>query len=179
MVLPKAEKLLKVSIQPYMGSILDALMEPTSRGFSEVRDLFFRELVDMSKNTINEGSEEVMAQVGAGGPGVGTNGRRRLSSPGMLRRNLLVCPQHMEKISTLAFHPVKMQGCYEKVEQLSLEGLQQRFDVSSPSVFVQRAQILMREVSPDACPPLGLGVAMVTPERSEECGKTELCWLDN
>lgn len=47
----------------------------------------------------------------------------------------------------LAFHPVKMQCCYEKVEQLSLEGLQQRFDVTSPSVFVQRAQILMREVS--------------------------------
>lgn len=69
MVLPKAEKLLKVSIQPYIGSILDALMEPTSRGFSEVRDLFFRELVDMSKNTINEGSEEVMAQVGDRGWG--------------------------------------------------------------------------------------------------------------
>lgn len=82
-----------------------------------------------------------------------------------------MCPQHMDKISTLAFHPVKMQGCYEKVEQLSLEGLQQRFDVSSPSVFVQRAQILMREVSPDACPLLGLWVAMVTPERSEECEK--------
>lgn len=48
----------------------------------------------------------------------------------------------------LAFHPVKMQSCYEKVEQLVLEGLQQRFDVSSPSVFVQRAQILMREVTP-------------------------------
>lgn len=47
----------------------------------------------------------------------------------------------------LAFHPVKMQCCYEKMEQLSLEGLQQRFDVTSPSVFVQRAQILMREVS--------------------------------
>lgn len=55
-------------------------------------------------------------------------------------------PQHMEKISMLAFHPVKMQSCYEKVEDLSLDGLQQRFDVSSPSVFVQRAQILMREV---------------------------------
>lgn len=80
MVLPKAEKLLKVSIQPYIGSILEALMEPTSRGFSEVRDLFFRELVDMSKNTINEGSEEVMAQV-KGEPGVGTSGRG-LSSPG-------------------------------------------------------------------------------------------------
>ncbi|XP_075934269.1 protein Niban 2b [Anarhichas minor] len=113
-VLPKAEKLLKVSIQPYIGSILDALMEPTSRGFSEVRDVFFGELVDMSKNTLNEGTKETVAQ-------------------------------HMDKISMLAFHPVKMQSCYEKVEPLSLEGLQQRFDVSSPSVFVQRAQILMRE----------------------------------
>lgn len=46
----------------------------------------------------------------------------------------------------LAFHPVKMQSCYEKVEELNLEGLQQRFDVSSPSVFISRAQILMREV---------------------------------
>ncbi|XP_069380477.1 protein Niban 2b isoform X2 [Paralichthys olivaceus] len=118
-VLPKAEKLLKVSIQPYISSILDALMEPTSRGFSEVRDVFFRELVDMSKNTLNEGTKETMAQ-------------------------------HMEKISMLAFHPVKMNSCYEKVEHLSLEGLQQRFDVSSPSVFVQRAQILMREQMDDA-----------------------------
>ncbi|XP_038559379.1 protein Niban 2-like [Micropterus salmoides] len=118
-VLPKAEKLLMVSIQPYIGSILDALMEPTSRGFSEVRNVFFRELVDMSKNTVNEGTKEAVAQ-------------------------------HMEKISMLAFHPIKMQSCYEKVEQLSLEGLQQRFDVCSPSVFVQRAQILMREQMDDA-----------------------------
>uniref|UniRef100_A0A3P8T405 Niban apoptosis regulator 2b n=1 Tax=Amphiprion percula TaxID=161767 RepID=A0A3P8T405_AMPPE len=113
-VLPKAEKLLKVSIKPYISSILEALMEPTSRGFFEVRDVFSRELLDMSKNTLNEGTKETVAQ-------------------------------HMEKIFMLAFHPVKMQGCYEKVEKLSLEGLQQRFDVSSPSVFVQRAQILMRE----------------------------------
>lgn len=62
-VLPKAEKLLKVSIQPYISSILDALMDPTSRGFSEVRDLFFKELVDMSKNTLNEGTKETIAQV--------------------------------------------------------------------------------------------------------------------
>uniref|UniRef100_A0A3B3SW03 Niban apoptosis regulator 2a n=1 Tax=Paramormyrops kingsleyae TaxID=1676925 RepID=A0A3B3SW03_9TELE len=55
------------------------------------------------------------------------------------------CSQHMEKVSLLAYHPVKMQSCYEKVEQLQLEGLQQRFDVCSPSVFIQRAQILMRE----------------------------------
>ncbi|KAM9392487.1 protein Niban 2-like isoform 2-T2 [Pholidichthys leucotaenia] len=118
-VLPKAEKLLKVSIQPYIGSILDALMEPTSRGFSEVRDVFFRELVDMSKNAVNQGTKETIAQ-------------------------------HMEKISMLAFHPVKMQSCYEQVERLSLEGLQQRFDVSSPAVFVHRAQILIREQMDDA-----------------------------
>ncbi|XP_055776283.1 protein Niban 2-like [Salvelinus fontinalis] len=117
--LPKAEKLLKVSIQPYISSILEALMEPTSRGFSEVRDVFFRELVDMSKNTLNDSTKEKLGE-------------------------------HMEKISMLAFHPVKMQSCYEKVEDLSLDGLQQRFDVSSPSVFVQRAQILMREQMDDA-----------------------------
>uniref|UniRef100_A0AAX7UCP0 PH domain-containing protein n=1 Tax=Astatotilapia calliptera TaxID=8154 RepID=A0AAX7UCP0_ASTCA len=110
-VLPKAEKLLKVSIQPYISSILEALLEPTSRGFFEVREVFFRELVDMSKNVLNEGTKEM----------------------------------HMEKISMLAFHPVKMCSCYEKVMQLSLEGLDQRFDISSPSVFIQRVQILMRE----------------------------------
>ncbi|TNN41860.1 Niban-like protein 1 [Liparis tanakae] len=49
----------------------------------------------------------------------------------------------MEKLSMLALHPVKMQSCYEKVEQLNLEGLQQRFAVASPSVFVSRAQTLM------------------------------------
>jgi len=53
----------------------------------------------------------------------------------------------MVKLSMLAFHPVKMQSCYEKMETLNLEGLQQRCDVSSPSVFIQRAQILMRQVS--------------------------------
>uniref|UniRef100_A0A8C7S2Y3 Niban apoptosis regulator 2b n=1 Tax=Oncorhynchus mykiss TaxID=8022 RepID=A0A8C7S2Y3_ONCMY len=118
-VLPKAEKLLTVSIQPYISSILEALMEPTSRGFSQVRDVFFRELVDLSKNTLNDATNEKVGE-------------------------------HMEKISMLAFHPVKMQSCYEKVEDLSLDGLQQRFDVSSPSVFVQRAQILMREQMDDA-----------------------------
>ncbi|XP_066569355.1 protein Niban 2a [Amia ocellicauda] len=114
LVLPRAEQLLKLSVQPYVSSILDALMEPTSRGFAEVRDVFFRELVDMSKNVLNDGSREKLGE-------------------------------HMEKASMLAFHPVKMQSCYEKMEELKLEGLQQRFDVSSPSVFMQRAQILMRE----------------------------------
>uniref|UniRef100_A0A8D3B7C7 Niban apoptosis regulator 2b n=1 Tax=Scophthalmus maximus TaxID=52904 RepID=A0A8D3B7C7_SCOMX len=139
-VLPKAEKLLKVSIQPYISSILDALMEPTSRGFSEVRDVFFRELVDMSKNTLNEGTKETVAQ-------------------------------HMEKISMLAFHPVKMNSCYEKVEHLSLEGLQQRFDVSSPSVFVQRAQILMREQMDDAV----YTFEQILHQSLESLGTDELC----
>ncbi|NP_001085586.1 niban apoptosis regulator 2 S homeolog [Xenopus laevis] len=53
--------------------------------------------------------------------------------------------EQMEKLSQLAYHPVKMQQCYEKMDQLNLEGLQQRFDVGSPAVFKQRAQILMRE----------------------------------
>ncbi|KAL0965384.1 hypothetical protein UPYG_G00280590 [Umbra pygmaea] len=114
LVLPKAEQLLRSSVQPYISSILESLMEPISRGFSEVRDVFFKELVEFSRNTLNGEGE---AKLG----------------------------EHMEKISMLAFHPVKMQCCYEKVEQLNLEGLQQRFDVFSPSVFVQRAQILMRE----------------------------------
>ncbi|XP_067106046.1 protein Niban 2a [Osmerus mordax] len=113
-VLPRAEQLLRGSVQPYLGSILEALMEPTSRGFSEVREVLFRELVEVSKNTLNGGGKEKMAE-------------------------------HMEKIAMLAFHPVKMQSCYEQVEQLNLEGLQQRFDVSSASVFTQRAQVLMRE----------------------------------
>uniref|UniRef100_A0A3Q3KCU5 PH domain-containing protein n=1 Tax=Monopterus albus TaxID=43700 RepID=A0A3Q3KCU5_MONAL len=114
LVLPKAEQLLRSSVQPYISSILEALMEPTSRGFAEVRDVFFKELVEISKNSLNkEGTEKLR--------------------------------DHMERLSMLAFHPVKMQGCYEKVEELNLEGLQQRFDVSSPSVFVGRAQILMNE----------------------------------
>ncbi|KAF6715366.1 Niban-like protein 1 [Oryzias melastigma] len=114
LVLPKAEELLRTSIQPYINSILEALMEPTSRGFSEVRDVFFKELVEISKNSLNGGGKEKVGE-------------------------------QLERLSMLAFHPVKMQSCYEKMEQLNLEGLQQRFDVSSPSVFISRAQILMRE----------------------------------
>uniref|UniRef100_A0AAR2L9P8 PH domain-containing protein n=1 Tax=Pygocentrus nattereri TaxID=42514 RepID=A0AAR2L9P8_PYGNA len=110
----RAEQLLRSNVQPYITSILEALMEPASRGFSEVREVLFREMVEVSKNTLNDGGKEALGK-------------------------------HMEKISMLAFHPVKMQSCYEKMEQLSLEGLQQRFEVSSPSVFIQRAQILMRE----------------------------------
>ncbi|KAJ3605523.1 hypothetical protein NHX12_027569 [Muraenolepis orangiensis] len=114
LVLPRAEQLLQASVQPYVRSILEALMEPTSRGFSEVREVFSRELVEVSKNTLNGGGQELLGE-------------------------------QMERLSMLAFHPVKMQSCYEQVEQLNLDGLQQRFDISSPSVFVQRAQILMRE----------------------------------
>ncbi|KAL0163054.1 hypothetical protein M9458_042450, partial [Cirrhinus mrigala] len=114
LVLPRVEQLVRSKVQPYIHSILEALMEPTSRGFSEVRDILFRELVEVSKNTMNDSSKEKLGE-------------------------------HMDKISMLAFHPVKMQSCYEKMEALNLEGLQQRCDVSSPSVFIQRAQILMRQ----------------------------------
>lgn len=68
----------------------------------------------------------------------------------------------MEKLSHLAFHPVKMQSCYEKMDQLKLEGLQQRFDVSSTSVFKQRAQIHMRQVGQ------GLGSSSAPPGLSTE-----------
>ncbi|KAM4527979.1 protein Niban 2a [Odontesthes bonariensis] len=114
LVLPKAEQLLRASIQPYISSILEALMEPTSRGFSEIRDVFFKELVEISKNSLNGGGKDKLGD-------------------------------QLERLSMLAFHPVKMQSSYEKMEQLNLEGLQQRFEVSSPSVFISRAQILMRE----------------------------------
>ncbi|XP_077088842.1 protein Niban 2a [Siphateles boraxobius] len=118
-VSPRVEQLVRSKVQPYIHSILEALMEPTSRGFSEVRDILFRELVEISKNSMNDGSSEKLGE-------------------------------HMDKISMLAFHPVKMQSCYEKMETLNLEGLQQRCDVSSPSVFIQRAQILMRQQMDDA-----------------------------
>uniref|UniRef100_A0AAQ4Q1U4 Niban apoptosis regulator 2a n=1 Tax=Gasterosteus aculeatus aculeatus TaxID=481459 RepID=A0AAQ4Q1U4_GASAC len=114
LVLPKAEQLLRTNVQPYIPSILEALMEPTSRGFSEVREVFFRELVEISKNSLNGEGKDILGD-------------------------------HMERLSMLALHPVKMQSCYEKVEQLNLDGLQQRFDVANPSVFVGRAQILMGE----------------------------------
>lgn len=81
MVLPKAEKLLKVSIQPYISSILEALLEPTSRGFFEVREVFFRELVDMSKNVLNEGTKEMVAQVRRGPPREGDSVKEMLPLP--------------------------------------------------------------------------------------------------
>lgn len=63
LVLPKAEKLLRTSVQPYISSILEALMEPASRGFSEVRDVFFKEMVEISKNTLNGGGKEKLGDV--------------------------------------------------------------------------------------------------------------------
>ncbi|XP_020821413.1 protein Niban 2 [Phascolarctos cinereus] len=113
-ILPKAEVCVRNHVQPYIPSILEALMIPTSQGFTEVRDVFFKEVTDMNLNVINEGGIDKLGE-------------------------------YMEKLSQLAYHPVKMQSCYEKMDQLKLEGLQQRFDVSSASVFKQRAQIHMRE----------------------------------
>ncbi|KAM4877925.1 protein Niban 2 isoform 2-T2 [Thomomys bottae] len=113
-ILPKAEVCVRNHVQPYIPSILEALMAPTSQGFTEVRDVFFKEVTDMNLNVINEGGIDKLGE-------------------------------YMEKLSQLAFHPLKMQSCYEKMEPLRLDGLQQRFDVSSTSVFKQRAQIHMRE----------------------------------
>lgn len=86
----------------------------------------------------------------------------------------------MEKLSHLAFHPVKMQSCYEKMDQLKLEGLQQRFDVSSTSVFKQRAQIYMRQVgwAPGSSPvPLGWEQRFGEP-RLVQPRLGWLCWLE-
>ncbi|XP_060106715.1 protein Niban 2 [Heteronotia binoei] len=118
-VLSKAEICVRNHVQPYIPSILEALMIPTSQGFAEVREVFFKEVTDMNMNIVNEGGVEKLGE-------------------------------YMAKLSQLAFHPVKMQSCYEKMDQLKLEGLQQRFDVSSASVFKQRAQILMRQQMDDA-----------------------------
>lgn len=158
-MLPKAEQLLRTNIQPYISSILEALMEPTSRGFSEVRDVFFKELVEISKNSLNGGGKEKLGEVSHASLKctviVWPEHHLSMMLIPLISPSFIFLPlQHMERLSMLAFHPVKMQSCYEKVEQLNLEGLQQRFDVSSPSVFVSRAQILMREVrchSPSLC----------------------------
>uniref|UniRef100_K7FQG4 Niban apoptosis regulator 2 n=1 Tax=Pelodiscus sinensis TaxID=13735 RepID=K7FQG4_PELSI len=140
-VLPKAEICVRNHVQPYIPSILEALMTPTSQGFAEVREVFFKEVTDMNMNVINESGMESLGE-------------------------------HMEKLSQLAFHPVKMQSCYEKMDQLKLEGLQQRFDVSSASVFKQRAQILMREQMDDAVHTFG---TLLHQELGKMLGKEELC----
>ncbi|KAM7094178.1 protein Niban 2 [Molossus nigricans] len=113
-ILPKAEVCVRNHVQPYISSILEALMVPTSQGFNEVWDIFLKEVTDMNLNVINQGGIDKLGE-------------------------------YMEKLSQLAYHPIKMQSCYEKMEPLRLDGLQQRFDVSSTSVFKQRAQIYMRE----------------------------------
>ncbi|XP_075435529.1 protein Niban 2-like isoform X3 [Ascaphus truei] len=140
-VLPKAELCVRNHVQSHIPSILDALMVPTSQGFSEVRDLLFRETTEMNMNLVNEQGKDKLGE-------------------------------HMDKLSQLAYHPVKMQPCYEKMEQLHLEGLQQRFDVGSPAVFRQRAQILMREQTDNAVYTLE---QLVHQELSKSEGGEDLC----
>uniref|UniRef100_A0A8C5UJ55 Niban apoptosis regulator 2 n=1 Tax=Malurus cyaneus samueli TaxID=2593467 RepID=A0A8C5UJ55_9PASS len=125
-VLPKAEVCVRNHVQPYISSILEALMTPTSQGFAEVREVFFKEVTDMNMNVVNEGGLEKL-------------------------------PEYMEKLSHLAFHPVKMQSCYEKMDHTS--------------VFKQRAQIHMRQVgwAPGPCPTL------LHQELGKLQGKDELC----
>ncbi|NXV04188.1 NIBL1 protein, partial [Cettia cetti] len=140
-VLPKAEVCVRNHVQPYISSILEALMTPTSQGFAEVREVFFKEVTDMNMNVVNEGGLEKLVE-------------------------------YMEKLSHLAFHPVKMQSCYEKMDQLKLEGLQQRFDVSSTSVFKQRAQIHMRQQMDDA---VHTFETLLHQELGKLQGKDDLC----
>ncbi|KAJ6654565.1 hypothetical protein lerEdw1_006718, partial [Lerista edwardsae] len=140
-VYSKAELCVRNHIQPYITSILEALMIPTSQGFAEVREVFFKEVTDMNMNILNEGGMEKLGE-------------------------------YMEKLSRLAFHPVKMQSCYEKMDQLKLEGLQQRFDVSSASVFKQRAQILMRQQMDDT---VFTFETLLHQELGKSLSKEELC----
>ncbi|NXR96588.1 NIBL1 protein, partial [Hypocryptadius cinnamomeus] len=140
-VLPKAEVCVRNHVQPYISSILEALMTPTSQGFAEAREVFFKEVTDMNMNVVNEGGLEKLVE-------------------------------YMEKLSHLAFHPVKMQSCYEKMDQLKLEGLQQRFDVSSTSVFKQRAQIHMRQQMDDA---VYTFETLLHQELGKMQGKDDLC----
>lgn len=53
-------------VQPYIPSILEALMVPTSQGFTEVRDVFFKEVTDMNLNVINEGGADKLGEVRTG-----------------------------------------------------------------------------------------------------------------
>lgn len=53
-------------VQPYIPSILEALMVPTSQGFTEVRDVFFKEVTDMNLNVINEGGADKLGEVRPG-----------------------------------------------------------------------------------------------------------------
>lgn len=62
-MLPRAEQVLKSNVQPYITSILEALMDPVGQGFSEVREVLFRELAEISKNTINDGGRESLGKV--------------------------------------------------------------------------------------------------------------------
>lgn len=66
-VLPKAEVCVRNHVQPYISSILEALMTPTSQGFAEVREVFFKEVTDMNMNVVNEGGLEKLVEVRPGG----------------------------------------------------------------------------------------------------------------
>lgn len=78
-VLPKAEICVRNHVQPYISSILEALMTPTSQGFAEVREVFFKEVTDMNMNIVNEGGLEKLVEVsaacGSAGRGSGWQGQ--------------------------------------------------------------------------------------------------------
>ncbi|XP_015683052.1 niban-like protein 1 [Protobothrops mucrosquamatus] len=61
-VFSKAEVCVRNHVQPYISSILEALMIPTSQGFAEVREVFFKEATDMNMNIVNEGGTEKLGE---------------------------------------------------------------------------------------------------------------------
>lgn len=65
-----------------------------SQGFIEVWDVFFKEVIDMNLNVINEGGIDKLGE-------------------------------YMEKLFQLVYYFLKMQSCYEKMELLWFDGLQQ------------------------------------------------------
>lgn len=62
-VFSKAEVCVRNHVQPYISSILEALMIPTSQGFTEVREVFFKDVTDMNMNIVNEGGIEKLGEV--------------------------------------------------------------------------------------------------------------------
>lgn len=83
-ILPKAEVCVRNHVQPYIPSILEALMVPTSQGFTEVRDVFFKEVTDMNLNVINEGGIDKLGEVRLAPPGEGAPpgfGSPRVATP--------------------------------------------------------------------------------------------------
>lgn len=113
-VLPKAEVCVRNHVQPYISSILEALMTPTSQGFAEVREVFFKEVTDMNMNVVNEGGLEKLVEVRAGGAPCWLGGDR--ASPAATPVWAALGDSRLRR-----FHPCGVECPWpEHVERLSL-----------------------------------------------------------